>query len=550
MEGIRLSEIGRLGDTMLNKGCFFVARPEVVILSLLVGITAVPMDGRAAAPAGVEDRSAAVHRRRRIILNDDAGTVLKVDFSTPEKFRNHRLVHTLNSNVDSIWYSLMVGSENYVYDCKVGQRIGSELYPGAETVKGDVDRHKQMAESMNALLAVGTDPLRETVRFAQEHDKEVFASFRMNMIQDSWRPSFVTRWKREHPEWCLGVREMTDSDRGKPHYMYWSALDYARSEVRDQRVEVIQDICTRYDVDGMELDFWRWPMLFKRSLDYQPVEQEEIQMMNNFLRRVRKEMGSIETQRQRPLLLAVRVFDTMEICLKMGLDVQTWLDQGLIDILVVGGTYNYYSVPTTQWVELAHEHDVPLYVCMYRAQSLERDRAHSAYHLSCGADGTYTFNVFGPEVVPTLRDVGDLDTLAGKNKHYVMNGTVGGVSFGHVVAPGTVPVGLKHDEWREAILLVGDDLQAETAGSGTARSTLSLALGGYSPDMDAVTVKLNGTQLDNSQWDEATVSFDVSAPPLVAGRNTIELRLEKGDTSAETGVDLKGVELRISFGQD
>ena len=68
--------------------------------------------------------------------------------------------------------------------------------------------------------------------------------------------------------------------------------------------------------------------------------------------------------------------------------------------------------------------------------------------------------------------------------------------------------------------------------------------------MDAVTVKLNGTQLDNSQWDEATVSFDVSAPPLVAGRNTIELRLEKGDTSAETGVDLKGVELRISFGQD
>ena len=112
---------------MWNRGRFFVARPEVVILSLLVGIAAVPMEGRAAAPtgaetvhAGVEDRFAAVHRRRRIILNDDAGTVLKVDFSTPEKFRNHRLVHTLNSNVDSIWYSLMVGSENYVCDFKVG----------------------------------------------------------------------------------------------------------------------------------------------------------------------------------------------------------------------------------------------------------------------------------------------------------------------------------------------------------------------------------------------------------------------------------------------
>ena len=190
---------------------------------------------------------------------------------------------------------------------------------------------------------------------------------------------------------------MTASDKSKPHYLYWSALDYARSEVRDQRIAVIRDICTRYDVDGMELDFWRWPILFKRSLDYQPVEQKEIQMMNDFLRCVRQEMSTIELQRKQPLLLAVRVFDTIEICLKMGLDVQTWLDEGLVDILVVGGTYNYYSVPTTQWVELAHQHDVSLYVCMYRSQGLERDRAHSAHHLRCGADGATHGGQHAPE---------------------------------------------------------------------------------------------------------------------------------------------------------
>lgn len=190
-----MSEINGLENIVSNKGRFFVVGSKVVILSLLIGIAVAPMDARAVAPvgtetvqAGVKDRAAAVHRRRRIILNNDAGTILKVDFFTPEIFRDHRLVHTLNTNVDSIWYSLMVGSENYVYDCKVGQRIGSELYPGAETVKGDVERHKQMAESMKSLLAAGTDPLREVVRFSRERDKEVFASFRMNMVQDSWRP--------------------------------------------------------------------------------------------------------------------------------------------------------------------------------------------------------------------------------------------------------------------------------------------------------------------------------------------------------------------------
>jgi hypothetical protein len=83
------------------------------------------------------------------------------------------------------------------------------------------------------------------VDFAHTHGKEVFASFRMNMIQDSWRPDFHLKWKREHPECLLGVRGMYSScPPDDLRQLYWSAFDYAHPAVRDQRMALINDICT------------------------------------------------------------------------------------------------------------------------------------------------------------------------------------------------------------------------------------------------------------------------------------------------------------------
>ena len=543
----------------MNTQLIIWPRQVLVILVLFVFASGGSPDLQADDPAGrntsrigAGNRDDAVHRRRRVILNDDAGTVISQEFRTREEFLAHRFIHTVDTQVDSIWFSLMVGSEKYVYDCKVGDRIGKDLYPGADQVKGDADQHKLAGSNMNALLDKGTDPLREVVRFGHAHDKEVFASFRMNMIQDSWRPEFVTQWKRDHPDWCLGVRGMADGPKSDPRYLYWSGLDYARSEVHDQRVAVIRDISMRYDVDGMELDFWRWPMFFRSSLEGRPVGPEQIEIMNSFMRRVRETMNEIETARKRPLLLAVRVFDNLELSLKMGLDIKTWLEDGLIDILVVGGTYTYYSIPTTQWAQLAHQHQVPLYLCMYRPQGPERDRALATYHLQHGADGMYLFNWLRQpdEELPTLREIGDLQTMTGKDKHYVMNGSVGGIGFGHVTAPGLVPVRLEQGAWRPAILLIGDDVRAAAAAGHVVKSTLQVSLQDFLPEKDKLTVKLNGTQLESPHWEEAKVSFEVAVPLLTVGRNTIELLLEKEDASADAEVDVKGIELRIRYGED
>ena len=499
------------------------------------------------ADATVLDRDAAVHRRRRVILNDDAGMIFET-INQPEDFVSE-IATTIDTNVDSIWFSSMVSSDLYVYDCKVGERVGERLYPGHEQLEGEAEAFEKRRANMQVMLDAGTDPLREVIRLGHRHGKEVFASFRMNMVQDSWRPNFQTQWKRDHPDWCLGVRKMAGL-KDDPRSIYWSALDFEKPPVRDQRIAVIHDICSRHDVDGLELDFWRWPAFFRPTLEGKPVQRRQVEIMNDFLRRVRKVMTDIESLRGRPLLLAVRVFDNEETSLRLGLDARTWLDEGLIDILVVGGTYTYYNIETRKWVELARPHDIPVYVCMYRPQGIERDRARSAYHMSQGAAGMYVFNwLRNPaEELPALREIGAPQLITRRNKHYVMSGTFKTLGFRHILpSDPLVPVRLEHGKWKTATLKVGDDVQTATSEGVLAAATLQLTLKNFIPGDDSLTVKLNGHRLNSPAWEQGQVSFNVAAPPLVHHDNNVDIFLERGERTADTPVEVTSVELRIRY---
>ncbi|MBI81724.1 MAG: hypothetical protein CMJ81_00875 [Planctomycetaceae bacterium] len=504
--------------------------------------------GVATAGPQAKNRGEAVHRRRRVILNDDAGMLFQ-PISKPEDFVSE-IATTIDTNVDSIWLSSMIGADLYVYDCKVGERAGERIYPGHEQQQGAAEAFEKLRANMKVMLDAGTDPLREVIRFGHRHGKEVFASFRMNMIQDSWRPNFQTQWKRDHPDWCLGVREMADLE-DDPRSLYWSGLDFEKSPVRDQRVAVIRDICSRYDVDGMELDFWRWPAFFKTTLEGKPAEPRQVEIMNKFMRRVRRTMNGIESGRKRPLLLAVRVFDNEEISLKLGLDARTWLREGLIDILVVGGTYTYYSIETEKWVEMAHARDVPVYVCMYRPKGIERDRARTAYHMSRGAAGMYLFNWLRDpaEENAALREIGDKQLIHRKDKHYVMSGPFKTLGFRHVLPEHLVPVRLEHGEWRTATLRIGDDLQAAAAEGALATSTFQLTLQNFSPASDRLTVQLNGHSLEGPAWNGMQVSFRVDDRVLVLHDNQITLLLKRSDPQADLPVEVTGVELKIDYQQ-
>ncbi len=519
------------------------------------------------------DRHEAIHRRRRIIFNDDAGVVHDPKAHTEEGFLDSRLGHILDTQVDSIWWSFNKNADLLLYDTRVGDIVGSAPYPGAP--KSELERLNIQYDNVKAMMARGTDPLKFVVDWGHGVGREVFASFRINMIQDSWRRDFHSRWKREHPEYCLGERGMGENSDNEEERLCWSALDWEHEAVRDQRLSLIDDVCSRYEVDGMELDFWRWPILFKPTLYHEPVEQKHIDMVTDFMRKTRERVTEIEAERGRPIVIAPRVFDTTEINRRMGLDVETWLEEGLLDVLVVGGSYTYYSFPVSEWADLAHKYDVPFYPCLYRSTGVEFDRAVATHYFSSGADGIYTFNLRLPRHLEPIKEIGDPELIARRDKHYVMNHSVNSVCLRNGCAPGLLPVRLEEGSHATAKLVIGDDVKQAWSEDSLAEIKLRLSLTNFNPYQDELTAKVNGLVPRRSQpvptenpwakrgvetreWRGSNVGSleftvfrlftDVPVEPsLTKGENKVELTLGARASGLAGPVDLTGLELFISY---
>ena len=56
--------------------------------------------------------------------------------------------------------------------------------------------------------------------------------------------------------------------------------------------------------------------------------------MNDFVRRIRRMTDRVGRERGRPLLVACHVPNGVDAALQIGLDVETWLKNDLVDILI------------------------------------------------------------------------------------------------------------------------------------------------------------------------------------------------------------------------
>jgi hypothetical protein len=72
----------------------------------------------------------------------------------------------------------------------------------------------------------------------------------------------TSRFYDDHPEWRIAVGPHRDFRAN-----WWSRpagnLNWAVPEVRAQKFQLLQELATKYDIDGLELDFMRHPLLFR-----------------------------------------------------------------------------------------------------------------------------------------------------------------------------------------------------------------------------------------------------------------------------------------------
>ena len=404
-----------------------------------------------------------------------------------------------------------------------------------ETVDMDnvVTHPSKVVETVNShLIRAGHDPVAMALEFCHAHDIPYFPSIRMNDVHDSMnKPGNWSRWsvwKREHQEYLLGKQGDYQKHPNGSVKAWWSAKNFEVPEVRDRQFRVLEEMCQVYDLDGLELDFLRAPIFFPPTRDMKPVDPKHIEIMNNFMRRVRKMTERAARERGRPLLVAVRVPMSVQRSLAIGLDLRTWFEEDLADILAIGGGYAPMAMAQSvqAMVEFARPFDVPVYACIsssgmkgeYGWDTVEAYRGAAMNIFHAGA-GVYLFNFpYGllptdlggstshqysqqrtsPKQAQLYNELGSVATLKGLDKvygvDYIVEQQFQGCSRPGLVVPDRLPLALTPGGTVTAKLPVGEDIVANAPEGKAARARLRLRLS-HAGLADDLTVRFNGQAL-------------------------------------------------------
>ena len=231
---------------------------------------------------------------------------------------------------------------------------------------------------------------------------EVWASLRMNDLHGAWRSVSIhdldDPFKIQHPEFLLAPESSRDLASELTEHMLWAGLNFVHPEVRQHRLDFIERTAAAHDFDGYELDFNRMGISFPLGQ-----ERQNAHLLTELVREARQRLDAVGQRRGRPYTLAVHVVDSLERSQELGMEVERWVREGLVDVLLVGMGHLPSRLRLDQFVSLGRAHGVPVYATLngnsYRAGAWEglygrpvfREgmRASAAYYHQEGADGFY-----------------------------------------------------------------------------------------------------------------------------------------------------------------
>ncbi len=400
--------------------------------------------------------------------------------------------------------------------------------------KEDREMLRRWAHNLKVMLDAGIDPMQRMIDRCRQRRIQPWVSIRMNDVHDAHlrRSPLHSRFWMEHPEyWRYPDRFTGWNDR---------CLNYGLQPVRDHMMALIKELCARYDMDGLELDWNRFPLHFREG-----EEIEQGKKLTAWLAEVRAVVREAEKKWKHPIWLAARVPARPEVALGTGLDAVAWARQGLIDHLIVAPFWatTDFDIPVEQWTELLKGTGVGVTAGLeirvqpypggpLLANTPERRRGAALAHLSRGSQGIYVFNYFehrseaGSAWGQLLKEMGSIETLANKDRSYVV--TFVDISVPGKPIPPALPKRLATKDSAEFKLFIGP--KPLKGSRGEVRLTLQPENAGESL---VVRATLNGMEPTNGQTAFSSDAFQ-------EGYNTIRVTNE-----GSSPVRVEGVELAI-----
>ncbi len=306
------------------------------------------------------------------IFNNDCNNIIaSMDSNTVTTEDYKRLVYAiidmkpgvLAQNVglpDPVYYPSDVATMMDKYQAEVG----SKLWP--ENAAGQIREAKVIAR----LRDLGTDVLRAAIDCCRDRGVPIVASYRMNSEDWYHLTYLLSDFGRKHPEYNIGN---------------FGNLDPAIPAVFEHRMKIFREVAEKYDIDGIEFDFLRW---------YHMVSDPEKNhvVLTRMVRETRQMLDEVAKKKGRnKLILGVRVGPSLNTdpnpfvypgeyypvnptngsCKTLGLDVKTWIKEGLVDY-VCPSTFigPLPSLPfTEEFVDLAKGTKVGIYPTLFNLTS-------------------------------------------------------------------------------------------------------------------------------------------------------------------------------------
>lgn len=385
------------------------------------------------------------------------------------------------SNSQVTTFMMCTGSDFFYYRSKYGRVIGDdndgELNCGDDSITAR--NLKRYYENHLNLEKEGTDIISASLNRAKSNGMEAFITYRMNDLHfndtSAGCPIMYSDFWYNHPEYW------TNDDT--PGWNGSRALDFAHQEVRDHKLAIISEQLEKYDmIDGIDLDFMRFIVYFKNGEG-----RKNAPLMTKLVKDIKAKVDEISEERGHKILLSVRVPITVKDCLDKGLDINEWIQLGLIDFVSLGVHWRGNpSIPVDKFKKDLGNNNIPIYATIDDGGYNPREtfshgmiRGMASHILAQGGDGIYLFNQYysefnsknngqvaledGDQVTRTispslLQELGSLNTLKRRNKIYCLSD--GNSEYGiRQVSP--LPLKVTSGNISVADIYIGDDPKEE-----------------------------------------------------------------------------------------
>ena len=232
------------------------------------------------------------------------------------------------TTIDAVMFCLGEG-RTFLHDTQAGELWGHNVDKWPHLI------WRRTYQNAKGLIEEGNDPLRIVCDRAHEKGMLLYPTLLVQVGSDerggeraTWVRCSDFRFENKH----LEIQAKGGVDSSFPGF---DGLDFMHEEVREERFAIVEEVVTNYPVDGFELHMGQLPYYFH------PDEVDEGRpVLTEWIRRVYDAVHRSGPDRE----LAIRVPANLDECMAVGMDVQRWIDDGIVDVIIgdgaVGDTMN------------------------------------------------------------------------------------------------------------------------------------------------------------------------------------------------------------------